>query len=122
MKEKLALIQGVYYLVTGIWPFVHLQSFLAATGPKTDIWLLKTVATLITVIGIALSWAGFKKDVNQPVFLLGIGSALGLAGIGIFYSVRGTISSVHGLESILELVLALAWFMSRKKDNFRLQN
>jgi hypothetical protein len=33
-----ALVQGVYFLLTGVWPIVHLPSFLAVTGPKTDLW------------------------------------------------------------------------------------
>ena len=29
-------VQGSYYLVTGLWPLVHLASFEAITGPKVD--------------------------------------------------------------------------------------
>ncbi len=28
--------QGVFYLATGIWPLVNIQSFEMVTGPKTD--------------------------------------------------------------------------------------
>jgi hypothetical protein len=33
----LAGLQGAYFLVTGVWPLVHMPSFLAVTGPKTDL-------------------------------------------------------------------------------------
>ena len=32
------LIQGVYYALTGIWPVVHIGSFMKVTGPKRDLW------------------------------------------------------------------------------------
>lgn len=30
-------VQGTFYLATGIWPLVHIESFVAVTGPKTDL-------------------------------------------------------------------------------------
>ena len=53
-SRLLAGIQGLYYLITGIWPLVHMESFLAVTGPKTDLWLVQTVGALIAVIGAML--------------------------------------------------------------------
>jgi len=32
----LCLIQGVYYLLTGLWPLVSIETFQMVTGPKTD--------------------------------------------------------------------------------------
>ena len=54
MKPDLNLVaklQGIYWLLTGVWPFLHLPSFLWVTGPKEDLWLLYTVSILITAIG-----------------------------------------------------------------------
>jgi 8-oxo-dGTP pyrophosphatase MutT (NUDIX family) len=47
-----------FYLLTGIWPLLHIQSFQSVTGPKTDLWLVKTAGVLITVIGAVLMMAG----------------------------------------------------------------
>jgi hypothetical protein len=33
----LPLAHGGFYLLTGVWPLVHMPSFLAVTGPKTDL-------------------------------------------------------------------------------------
>lgn len=33
-------IQGCYYLITLIWPLVHIKSFMAVTGYKRDVWLV----------------------------------------------------------------------------------
>jgi hypothetical protein len=35
-----ALVQGAFYVATGVWALVDLDSFMAVTGPKTDLWLV----------------------------------------------------------------------------------
>lgn len=52
--NRIGIAQGVYYLMTALWPFFSLRTFIAVTGPKTDVWLVKTVGSLLVVIGIAL--------------------------------------------------------------------
>ena len=68
MLLKLALLQGIFYVATGVWPLIDIVSFQVVTGPKTDLWLVKTVGVLVTVIGLgyvglplalALAEAGF---------------------------------------------------------------
>jgi len=34
--ETIALAQGLYFAGTGIWPLVHMRSFEAVTGRKTE--------------------------------------------------------------------------------------
>ena len=55
---KLAVIQGVFYLATGIWPLLDIVRFQLVTGPKTDLWLVRTVGVLVTVVGAVLLLAG----------------------------------------------------------------
>ena len=50
MNTNVALIQGLYFLVSGVWPIIHIASFLKITGPKTDLWLVKTVGVLLSVL------------------------------------------------------------------------
>ena len=45
--RRLLLAEGVYFFLTGLWPVVHLPSFIAVTGPKRDLWLVRTVGLLI---------------------------------------------------------------------------
>jgi hypothetical protein len=35
--------------MTGLWPLVSIGTFQQVTGPKTDLWLVKTVGVLIAV-------------------------------------------------------------------------
>ena len=37
-RWRLLAFQSAYYGLTGTWPILHLASFEAVTGPKTDDW------------------------------------------------------------------------------------
>jgi hypothetical protein len=37
MKNLVFGFQGIYYMIAGIWPVLHIRSFMVATAPKTDI-------------------------------------------------------------------------------------
>jgi cytochrome b subunit of formate dehydrogenase len=56
----MALSQGSYYVLTGLWPLLHRSSFLAVTGPKVDLWLVNTVGALLAVTGLVLLVAGWR--------------------------------------------------------------
>jgi hypothetical protein len=115
MLRKIALIQGVFYLLTGLWPIVHIESFLVVTGPKTDLWLVKTVAVLVTVIGAVLVLASRTRRITDEVAVLAVGSALGLAAIDIFYALAGIISAVYLADAALEVALAILWIIGRQR-------
>ena len=109
MLPKLALVQGIFYVATGVWPLVHVGSFQMVTGPKTDLWLVKTVAVLVIVIGAVLLSAWHSRRISPEVILLAAGGALGLASIDLIYALSGTISSVYLADAIAELVLVALW-------------
>lgn len=94
-----------------MWPLIHIRSFLFVTGPKTDLWLVKTVGVTITVIGAGLIHAGWNNEVNGVVFLIAIGSATGLAGIDLTYALKKIISPVYLLDAVAELALILWWVL-----------
>jgi hypothetical protein len=109
MLPKLALIQGIYYVATGLWPLIDIASFQMVTGPKTDLWLVRTVGVLVTVIGAVLLSASHSRRIPLEVTLLAAGSALGLAAIDLIYSLSGTISAVYLADAIAELGLVGLW-------------
>jgi hypothetical protein len=37
MLSFLALLQGLYFVITGVWPILSIRTFMMITGPKTDI-------------------------------------------------------------------------------------
>jgi hypothetical protein len=104
-----ALIQSVYYLLTGFWALVHISSFMWVTGPKTDLWLVKTVGVLVVVIGGALLLARIREHYTLEIVVLAMGSALGLTLIDIYYVLDGRISPVYLLDAVMELILVGMW-------------
>jgi hypothetical protein len=116
-----AWIQGAYYAAFGIWPIISIDTFQAVTGPKTDHlstgfqadhWLVNTVGLLLVAIGVTLLMAGWRRNVVAEIFVLGIGSAFGLAAIDVIYVARGTIPTIYLADAIIEGTLILAWIGS----------
>lgn len=105
----IAKLQGIYWAVTGIWPLVHMPSFLWVTGPKTDLWLVRTVGILIAVIGLVLFLAGFRRRVTPEIKWMGIGGAAGMAFIDFYYSLNDVILNIYMLDGIAELIIILLW-------------
>ena len=69
---------------------------LVVTGPKTDLWLVKTVGV---------------RRITDEIILLAAGSALGLAIIDVV-STRH-ISSVYLADAVAELGLVALWAVGR---------
>jgi hypothetical protein len=115
MLRNVARVQGLYYLVAGLWPMIHIQSFLLVTGPKTDLWLVKTVGVLVTVIGAVLLSASRTRRVTDEIVMLAVGSALGLAAIDLIYSLSGVISPVYLADAAAEIALAGLWVWGRSR-------
>jgi hypothetical protein len=115
MLPRIALIQGFYFLVTGIWPLLHIQSFLLVTGPKTDLWLVKTVGVLVGVIGAVLLGAARSRRITREIVLLAVGSALGLAMIDLVYARH--FSPVYLADAAAELCLVLFWAIGRARGS-----
>ena len=87
----LAAIQGAYFLATGVWPLVHMESFLAVTGQKTDLWLVQTVGALIAVVGAVLLLAAARARVSWEVLALGAGTAVALGAVDVVFVTRDVI-------------------------------
>jgi energy-converting hydrogenase Eha subunit E len=110
MISQLAVlyVQGGYYLVTGLWPLVHLASFEAITGPKVDDWLVRMVGLLAAVIGATLVVAARHEARTSEIYVLAIGSALAFAAIDTWYALQGQIAPVYLADAVVELgVVAL---------------
>ena len=103
--------QGLYFLVTAIWPLVSMRTFEAVTGPKTDKWLVKTVSSLIGVIGLALLLAAYRGLVSEEIALMAAGSAAVLGLIDVIYVSKGVIARVYLLDALAEAVIVAAWFI-----------
>lgn len=110
MDNFVALVQGMYFFVTGIWPMFSMRTFLLITGPKTDLWLVKTVGLILAVIGAVLVYAQMTASVNAPVIFLAVGSAAALALVEFIYVSKRVISPVYLADAFAELIL-IGWWL-----------
>ena len=110
-------MQGVYTLLTALWGLIDIDSFMAVTGPKTDIWLVKTVSVILVAIGVALLSFLWVQSDPLPAILLGLLTSAGLAAIDFYYSGREVISWVYALDGIAEALFTLVWLylLSQRK-------
>ena len=102
-------IQTLYYLITAAWALVDIKSFMEITGPKTDIWLVKTVSVLLLAISFCFLANLFIKTKPWPVIILAAGCCIFLAFIDFYYAGKQTISAVYFLDGIAQILLLLAW-------------
>ncbi len=109
LVRLVSLVQGVYYLFTGIWPLVSIGTFQKVTGPKTDLWLVKTVGVVVGVIGAVLMVGGVRRQTAVELPLLAVGSAAGLAGIDIVYVAKRRIAPIYLLDAVAEVLLIGGW-------------
>lgn len=104
-----ALVQGFYYLITGIWPIIHMDSFLKVTGPKTDLWLVKTIGALIIVISSGLIYAGITNQFNPPIILIAIASTVGFIVVELVYVFKHVISPIYAADAVAQFGLLVWW-------------
>jgi hypothetical protein len=102
-------VQSLYILITAIWPILDIESFMLVTGPKTDIWLVKTVGALLIPIGLTLGSYLFIHTDIRPAILLGSITALAFAIIDFYYALNDVISDIYLLDGILEIIFLLFW-------------
>ncbi len=110
-QRRLAIIQGSYYLTSGLWPILSMETFEKVTGPKTDDWLVKTVGALIAVTGGTLLVSGLGEGPSNDLQLLAAGSAAALTVVDVTYVSRGRISRIYLLDAVAEIVLLAGWMI-----------
>ncbi len=104
MDSNVALVQDIYFLVTGIWPVISMNTFIKITGPRMDLWLVKTVGLILATIGAVLIYPKSTDNINPPVILPGVGSALSLTLAEFIYVIKGVISPVYLADAFVEIL------------------
>ena len=102
-------IQGSYYLASGLWPIVHIGSFMAITGPKEDVWLVKTFGMMTLCIGLGLLTAVFDKQLSRPMVVTAMSVAAGLIIADVYYVLSGVLWWTYLLDALGEGVLLVGW-------------
>jgi hypothetical protein len=110
-------VQGLFYVLTGAWPIVHMESLLAVTGPKSDLWLVQTFGALLCGLGAVLVSAAISRQLEGGTMHAALVTAAVLAAADIVFVSIGAIVPVYLLDASVELVLVGCWtrilFMGR---------
>lgn len=107
--KSVAVAQGIYYVVTGIWPLLSMGTFQLITGRKRDLWLVQTAGALIGLNGCVLFAASRTRRIPPEMAVLGAGTAASLATIDILYYKRGILRWVYLGDALAELGCIAAW-------------
>lgn len=106
------VVQGIFYVLTGVWPLLSMDTFLRVTGPKTDLWLVQTVGVLIAVMGVVMLAAVSRRRAAPEVVVLAVGAALALIAVDVVFVTRGVIPRIYLLDAAVEATLILGWVVA----------
>lgn len=112
-----AWLQGIYYFITGIWPLIHMPSFVWVTGPKIDYWLVRMVAFLIVSISLAMLSAAYYKRVSPEIKILAIASIISFCMVDFYYAWVDRISGIYVADGLAEIGLLVLWIIAIRKSS-----
>ncbi|HEX3773341.1 MAG TPA: hypothetical protein VHV51_02695 [Polyangiaceae bacterium] len=106
-------LQGAYFVATGLWPLLHMRSFLSVTGPKTDLWLVRSFGLLVTAVGLALLHACVTRAPRSALpFGLSTAAALILAD----FLASHAVSLAYLLDVVPEVFFIGAWLFVLRRS------
>ena len=109
LYRKLLWVQGTYMVLTALWGLLDIHSFMVVTGPKTDVWLVKTVSVLILCLSILFFSNLAVHSHPLPVVLTGMSASAGLAFIDFYYTLNETIRWVYAVDGGVEAGFFCLW-------------
>ncbi|HEU5147040.1 MAG TPA: hypothetical protein VFT90_10005 [Chryseosolibacter sp.] len=101
--------QATYTMITAIWPLIDIDSFMAVTGPKRDIWLVKTVGALLIPVAACLFSYLFVDTDRRPAIILGGLTAFAFLCIDSYYAINDIISDIYLADGAVELIFLVVW-------------
>ena len=109
------MAHGIFNVISGLWPLLHLRSFEAVLGPKRERWLVHTVAGLLIAIGWTQVRSAGEATGAQPARRLGVGSAVTLLVIDVVNVRAGRISRIYLVDAAIEAGWLGAWLLGRRR-------
>jgi energy-converting hydrogenase Eha subunit E len=109
LYKTILIIQGIYTTITALWAIVDIGSFMKVTGPKNDIWLVKTLSVILLAIGLTFISHSFQHKISLPAITLALSTSLSLAIIDFHYVSEGVISRVYAADGIIQVIFFVFW-------------
>lgn len=115
----MAAVQAAYWLISGIWPLLHLRSFEAVTGPKVDGWLVRTVGLLLSAVGGVLAYSARQASTPREIPLVACSTAAALLASDVTFSLSGRISKIYLLDALANVALIGCWLSAWRAEQHR---
>lgn len=100
------LAQGIYYALTGFWALTFGSPFVEAGSVY---WLVRMSGLLVLIIGAMLCVAAYRRHETPEVYVVGLGSALGLAMLDLTFVARGDISRWYLFDAMFQVLFIVLW-------------
>jgi hypothetical protein len=110
--DTVAVAHGLFNVVGGLWPLVHLRSFEWVFGPKTDVWLQMTTGGLLVSAGVAQLAAAPAPQGPVQARRIGLGTAFTLLAVDLVYVPKGRIRPTYLLDAAMQTGWIAAWLRS----------
>ena len=107
--------QGVFYVITGLWPIVHLKSFEKVTGNKREHWLAKSMGALVTAVGAALIVGSLEARPSRTLKVLGMGSAIALGLADLVFAKNSRAPKVYLADAAAEGAALATWIIAKPR-------
>lgn len=118
--RTMALTQGIYFFLTGLWPIVDIHSFILVTGPKTDLWLVKMVGLLTMAISFLILLVAYKRRITIESLTLILFSSFSYLLIDVIYSLEKVIRYVYLGDAALQFLFIGGWIQLLISVGFKL--
>jgi hypothetical protein len=114
---RLALVHGVYLLLSGSWPLLSPRTFARARGSRSQALLTKSVGICLANIGAALAAAGARGKVAREMRMLAVGVGLGFAAMDFLDAgIRRRASPFYIVDGAVQLAFAALWSAAELRD------
>ncbi|UCF21070.1 MAG: hypothetical protein JSU87_06700 [Gemmatimonadota bacterium] len=107
-RRWLLLAQGGYYLLTGLWPLVHLSSFAQIVALRINPFQAQSYGAVLIVIGACLIEAARRGPPDAFATLLGAAVAAAIAVVDLVWLPRLGVTSGLWFDLLVEVAFAVA--------------
>ena len=115
----IARAHGAFNIVSGLWPLVHVRSFEAVFGQKTDRFLEYTVAGLMTCVGWSQLRSNRLPGGAAHARTVGVGTAATLLAIDLIYAPPRRIPATYLIDAAAEVGWLVAWALADRDATAR---
>ena len=108
-RRTVPQVHAAYFVLGGLWSVLDKRSFEAVSGPKVEYWLVRTVGSLLTVVGVVLARAAACDRITPEISWLAVGTSAVLSTIDFVYTAKRRVPLVYLLDAAANLMFIAGW-------------